>query len=248
MTEAEEIVEEVEEKLDRWEKTGRDVEGMVNDIEWLSGIFENVKGDAAQAAEIWCAYVWAMGRKKGLEEDEAKMLCEWRAWAMLNFEDAADYAIEYKQKKGVWRIIKGWILDLMWLDGDFTNMIPIHIREEPWRELRRETRYMVSYPPELYSDLLRRLAALWGRHRGEFSSAPPAERYAIADRLARALIRDMAGRLASPPRSYGPFRPRSLVFNVQAAEVAADRTKEGDLAEFLAEIRRRLDVISRARG
>jgi hypothetical protein len=38
------------------------------------------------------------------------------------------------------------------------------------------------------------------------------------------------------------------VFNVQAAEVAADRTNEGDLAEFLAEIRRRLDVISRARG
>jgi len=245
-TEAEELVEEFEDKLEKWEREGRDVEGLINDVEWLEGIYHNVKGDAAQAAEDWCAYVWAHLRRKGIEEEEARLICVWRAWAMLNYVDELEYASEYMAAHGVWSIIKGWFLDYIWLDGDFTDMMPRHIRNETWEEVRRETDWQISYPPETFGVLLRRLASYWVRNRRRYEQAAPAERYEIARTLAPRLMRDMRRHLCNPPRlGYGPFRPRSLVFNVMAVENAARETGEADLEDFLANLRRRLDVESR---
>ena len=242
----EEVVEEFTTKLERWEQAGRDVEGMVNDIEWLEGFYYGTKQDPASAALDWCAVVQAHLRRKGIEEEEAKLICRWRAWAMLNYEEELDYASEYMATYGVWSILKGWLLDYIWLDGDFTDMVPRHVRNETWEEVRRETDWQISYPPETFGVLLRKLATYWVRNRRRYEQVTPAERYEIARALAPRLIREMRRHLCAPPRlGYGPFRPRSLVFNVQAVENAARETGETDLEDFLANIRRRLDVESR---
>ena len=245
ITEAEEIVEELERKLDKWEREGRDVEGLINDVEWMLEIYENVKENAEQAAEVWCAYVWALARRKGLEDDEAKMICEWRTWALLNAVEELDYASEYRAVKGLSRILKGWLLDHVWIDGEFTETVPRHIRDEAWTEVLEESERRISYPPEVYNALVSRLASYWARYRERYLAAGPAERYEIAREIAPRLIREMERHLCQPPRGMGPYTPRSLMFNVQALEIAVGETGETDLEDFLANIRRRLDVESR---
>jgi hypothetical protein len=246
VTEPEEVIEEIATKQEKWEREGRNVEGLINDIEWLEGMYYNVKEDPAKATVPWCSHVWAHLKRKGVEDEEAEKVCRWRVWAMLNYVDELEYVSEYTATHGVWKILKGWFLDYIWLDGDFTDMIPRHIRNEAWEEVRRETDWQISYPPETFGVLLRQLASYWVRNRRRYEQAAPAERYEIARTLAPRLIRDMRRRLCNPPRlGYGPFRPRSLVFNVMAVENAARETGETDLEDFLANLRRRLDVESR---